>query len=115
MINPFSVKVISPDGPFCDRISELKELSSYAKSAANVVIYSPRRYGKTSLVQRVQADVKKAGVLAVYIDFFGLSSIDDIAKRVARGVYEMLQKKETLFKKTITLFKSPLCQDSCHL
>ena len=47
MSNPFYLQEIPVDAPFCDRGGELKELQSYAEAKANVVLFSPRRYGKT--------------------------------------------------------------------
>ncbi|MBE9580287.1 MAG: hypothetical protein IMF18_01555 [Proteobacteria bacterium] len=46
MNNLFVLGVIPPGAPFCNRSKELKELMSYSESNANVVLYSPRRYGK---------------------------------------------------------------------
>ena len=40
--NPFYLKEIPVDAPFCDREKELADLISYAKSNANVVLFSPK-------------------------------------------------------------------------
>jgi len=58
--NPFHIKEIPVSGAFCDRKRELTELISYAESGTNVVLFSPRRYGKTSLTRRIQAKLAKA-------------------------------------------------------
>jgi len=50
MANPFTLRVIPPGFPFCNRTVELEQLSSHAGNKANVVLFSPRRYGKTSLI-----------------------------------------------------------------
>ena len=68
--NPFILSVIPPDAPFCNRIEELEQLTSYAIDGTNVVLFSPRRFGKTSLVKRVQAKLAKQGMLVLYADFF---------------------------------------------
>lgn len=106
MNNPFTPGVIPPEAPFCNRQKELKELKSYASSSANVVLYSPRRYGKTSLVRRVQSGLSKKKVITIYVDLFGVTTIDEIAKRTARSVYLVTQKDKPLFKKVVTLFKT---------
>ena len=98
MNNPFTPGVIHPEAPFCNRLKELKELESYASSSANVVLYSPRRYGKTSLVRRVQSGLSKKKVITIYVDLFGVTTIDEIAKRTARSVYLVTQKDKPLFK-----------------
>ena len=106
MNNPFVLGVIPPEAPFCDRSKELKELISYAKSDANVVLYSPRRYGKTSLIKRVQSILANQGFIAIYVDFFGVTSIDDVAKRTAKSIYTVTQHNESLFKKTVRIFNT---------
>lgn len=106
MPNPFTLKVISHDAPFCNRQKELKDLARHAVNKSNVVIFSPRRYGKTSLVKRVQHKLQKDSVLAIYVDLFGLSSTDDIAGRIARSIYKTLHGQKTVFEKAVKTFKS---------
>ena len=38
---------------FCDREEEIKELLRDIENSQNVIIFSPRRYGKTSLIKEV--------------------------------------------------------------
>ena len=106
MNNPFMFGVIPPGAPFCDRVKEIQELTSYAESKANVVLYSPRRYGKTSLIKRVQSLLQGKGFITIYIDLFGVTSRDDVAKRTAKGIYTVTQQNETLFKKAIRAFRA---------
>ena len=37
---------------FCDRARETRELVADIKNGQNVIIFSPRRYGKTSLIKQ---------------------------------------------------------------
>jgi uncharacterized protein len=106
MHNPFSLKVITEPAAFCDRIGEISALISYAQSNTNAVIFSPRRYGKTSLVKQVQNRLAAEGFVTIYIDLFGLSSTDNIAKRITRGVYGALYEQQALWKKALSLIKS---------
>jgi hypothetical protein len=106
MSNPFTLRVIPGDSPFCDRTSELSELHAHAKNKANVVLFSPRRYGKTSLVKRLQADLSQEGFFTVYTDFFMATSENDIAKRIAKSVYTVLHQRESLLKKGIRYLKT---------
>lgn len=99
MSNPFYFRELPLDAPFCDRQNELKELVSHAKNRANVLVSSPRRYGKTSLMKRVQDTLSKEGVPTVYIDFIAVNSIEDIAGRLANKLYAYCHKNESLFKK----------------
>ncbi|HOD72443.1 MAG TPA: hypothetical protein PKO27_15560 [Deltaproteobacteria bacterium] len=65
MRNPFCATELPVTAPFCDREKESEELESHAVNRANVVLYSPRRYGKTSLVKRVQARLAGKGTITI--------------------------------------------------
>jgi hypothetical protein len=114
MTNPFTLRVITPDAPFCDRAEALQELGRHVFNLANVVVFSPRRYGKTSLVKRVQAQIEKEGILTFYTDLFMATSITEVAERIAKNVYATLHKCESLlqkgarFLKTFTAFRPVL-------
>ena len=105
MSNPFTMRVIPPDYPFCNRISEQKELFSHAKNKANVVLFSPRRYGKTSLIKRLQTDLIAKDFFTVYADFFMATSENDIAKRIAKSIYTPIHERESFLDKGIRFLK----------
>jgi hypothetical protein len=106
MANPFTVKVIKREVSFFNRTEELKDLAAYAKNKTNVLLFSPRRYGKTSLVKMVQKKISQDNFLTVYVDLFGLTSIDDIANRIAKAVYNVIHQQKTLMRKALTVFMS---------
>ena len=96
--NPFRRLALTLDDPFCDRERERAELERHALNGASVVLFSPRRYGKTSLVRRVQEGLgDRAYTFAA--DFFQLASLDDLAARLAKGVYEGLQRHESFLER----------------
>ncbi len=99
------MRVIPPDSPFCNRSEELEELGRHAVNQADVVIFSPRRYGKTSLVRKLQSEIAKDGVLTFYSDLFMVSSISEVAERIARSVYAVLNKREPLLRKGARMLK----------
>ena len=104
--NPFYLKEIPVDAPFCDREKELADLISYAGSNSNVVLFSPRRYGKTSLTKRVHNNLESDGVLTAYCDLFGVTSIEEIAGRIAKSIYAITQKNKGMFQKAINFITS---------
>jgi len=106
MANPFTMRVIAPDSPFCNRAEELKDLSRHAVNQANVVVFSPRRYGKTSLVRKVQAEIEKEGFFTFYADLFLVTSANEVAERIAKNVYGILHKRESLFQKGARFLKT---------
>jgi len=105
MSNPFTMRVIPPDYPFCNRTSEQRELFSHAKNKANVVLFSPRRYGKTSLIKRLQTNLIAKDFFTVYADFFMATSENDIAKRIAKSIYTPIHERESFLDKGIRFLK----------
>jgi AAA+ ATPase superfamily predicted ATPase len=101
LINPFYFRELPLTAPFCDRKKEREELLSHARNRANVILFSPRRYGKTSLVKRIQAELLREGITALYIDFFGVYSLEDIASRLASRLYSFCYKDESFLKKAM--------------
>jgi len=87
--------------PFCNRKRELKELQSYAEGKANVVLFSPRRYGKTSLVKRIQTTLSNKGTVTVFADFFGVASVDDVASDWPKRSFVITHKKDPLWKSAL--------------
>ena len=48
--NPFLFGALALDESFADRREEIAELASDMRNGQDVVIFAPRRYGKSSLV-----------------------------------------------------------------
>ncbi|MBI5327042.1 MAG: ATP-binding protein [Deltaproteobacteria bacterium] len=104
MRNPFYFRTLPIDAAFCDREKELEELISHANNRANVTLISPRRYGKTSLVRRVQHALSNQGSATLYADFFGVTSGEEVAAKLASEVYRITHKQESLYDKAIRFF-----------
>ncbi len=105
MRNPFQISTLATGSSFCNRVKELDLLTQQAFSGANVVLYSPRRYGKTSLVRKVQSQLSQQGVITIFVDFFGVDSVDDVAARLARAVFAVTRQKESRWKTAIRIIR----------
>ena len=66
--------------------SEIEELVSEIKSSHNVIIFSQRRYGKTSLINKVLDTVRKDGILTIYMDLFHVLNEEDFVKTYAKAL-----------------------------
>jgi AAA+ ATPase superfamily predicted ATPase len=100
MPNPFNIGVIPDTAPLCDRETELDTLKRRVLDATDVTLYSPRRYGKTSLVKRVQAQLRaEHGVLTVYADLYRVTTVEEVAARISKAVYAALHRQEDLLDK----------------
>ncbi|MDA8413833.1 MAG: hypothetical protein M0023_08595 [Desulfobacteraceae bacterium] len=106
MPNPFYLKELPVDGPFCNRVKELTELADMARSKNNAVIHSPRRFGKTSLVRRVQNNLAAEGAITIFADFFGVGSVEEVAARMAESVFRVTRQNEPIWKKAIRAITS---------
>jgi AAA+ ATPase superfamily predicted ATPase len=75
-INPFVFGKIVKGQYFLDRKDERKELISEIENHTNIILYAPRRYGKTSLVLKVFEDLKKKkkSFVGLFIDLYTINS-----------------------------------------
>ncbi|MBW1795678.1 MAG: hypothetical protein JRJ38_14830, partial [Deltaproteobacteria bacterium] len=70
MKNPFVYGETVSGEHFCNRVLEIDELVADVKNGVNVIIFSPRRYGKTSLIMRVLEEARAEGLLTFYVDLY---------------------------------------------
>ncbi len=90
--NPFVYsRPVGPDDVI-DRDEETAELLSAAAGGHYVRLYAPRKYGKTSLLQRVLRDAERdAGMVPVLVDLYGVLSLADVTIRVERAYARQLK------------------------
>ena len=67
-INPFRYGALALDAAFTDREAEIAELKADVRNGQDVVIFAPRRFGKTSLVDRVAQRLVRERVLVGQIN-----------------------------------------------
>jgi len=109
MKNPFTIG-IAKEEKFCNREKEIKELKRLIKNGQNVVVYSPRRFGKTSLVKRVLKDIERTdkNFVGIYVDLFPVSSYQDFIEFFSKAIIQSIGKEvdKTFFQKIKNLFKN---------
>ncbi len=81
MENPFDHLRPSDPTAFLDRDEERRRLRDYVDSGRNVLIYGPRRRGKTSLITRVLWDLPDE-LVGIHVDLLGCIDEQDLAGRV---------------------------------
>jgi hypothetical protein len=91
MPNPFIIDAPAPPSELIDREGELEKLLDLAEGGHNTRLVAPRRYGKTTLLARVGEEGAARGMRWVYVDFFGVLSLGDVAARVDRAYVESLK------------------------
>ena len=80
MKNPFVFGDVVKGEYFTNREEEIKELISDLSSGQNILLFSPRRYGKTSLILKVLDNLKKEDIIPVYVDLFRITSVHTFVK-----------------------------------
>lgn len=86
MLNPFQYGKVVSDPYFTDREKEYAQLLEDAKNRHNVVLHSPRRYGKSSLLMKVAKHLRSEGYKVIYLDFYRIASREDFIELYSREV-----------------------------
>ena len=77
---------IATGASFCNRTAEREQLMECLKNNEHIVLISPRRYGKTSLISQVIFDT---AIPAVSIDFLLAPDAEYIKEAILKGVAEL--------------------------
>lgn len=84
--NPFRFGMVV-DGPyFTDRENEIKKIRSFLKAANHIIITSPRRFGKTSLIKKI---ISEEGYRHIYLDLQLVVSQEDFASQILKRLYRI--------------------------
>lgn len=110
MKNPFIFGDVVKGEYFTNREGEIKELTIDLLSGQNILLFSPRRYGKTSLIIKILDNLKKENVIPVYVDLFRITSVHTfvkiytaaITKATATKLEEAVQFLKTNFPTIVT-------------
>ena len=105
MENPFSYSEFVTGEAFCNREKEQQDLIYYAQNSQNILLYSHRRTGKTSLVHQVIHRLKKSRskVTPVYIDLYGTLDESDFIDCILTGLTQIESKLERILKQVAGL------------
>lgn len=93
--SPFIYGTIVSIQSFTNREAESAKLQSNLLNGINTTIISPRRWGKSSLVEKVITDINKKDkkTKTVIIDLFSVSSEEDFLEQFAREVIKASSSK----------------------
>lgn len=78
---PTGVPVLGKD--LAGRDKERNRIKQLLKAGQNVVLYGPRRIGKTSIALTVLGELKKEGYFTGYVDIFESATISILSQRIA--------------------------------
>ncbi|WP_424039525.1 AAA family ATPase [Prevotella nigrescens] len=97
MCKKFVYGVAVSDYNFIGRERETKRLLDNFKGGINVILMSPRRLGKTSLVKHVCNKLDDKDIITVYLDIFGCKSEYDFYNKLATEVLKQTASKHELW------------------
>ncbi|MBO8429486.1 MAG: ATP-binding protein, partial [Bacteroidetes bacterium] len=103
---PFIFGVATSGDNFTDREKETERLLLNFRHGVNTVLISPRRWGKTSLVQKASRLAQSDKLKIVYIDIFSCRSDRDFYDAFASAVLKQTSSKVDEWLENIKLFLS---------
>lgn len=93
MDKPFMFGVATSGVNFTDRENETKRLLTNFRHGINTILISPRRWGKTSLVQKVGALAQSDAMKVVYLDIFSCRNENEFYEAFATAVLKQTSSK----------------------
>ena len=108
--NPFIVGKYLSDEYFCDRESETDFLRKQITNGRDVALISPRRLGKSGLIQHFfhQEDIRHQ-YHVFFVDIYATTSLAEFVYFLGKAIYEQLKPKTTMWKErffqTISSFR----------
>lgn len=87
--NPFNFGSIALDEGFTDRERDLAELEADIRNGQDVVVFAPRRYGKSSLIWRASQNVvSRNEALVAQVDLMRVATKEQLASKLSQAIYE---------------------------
>ena len=89
MANPFNFGDVALDDGFTDRERDLAELKADIRNGQNVVVFAPRRYGKSSLIWRAAQELAASDeALVAQVDLMRVTTKEQLASKLSQAIYE---------------------------
>ena len=101
-MNPFSYGTIVRGDYFYDRKEESDHIVSTLTNGNNMVLFAPRRYGKTSLVFRIIELLEAQDYTCVYLDFLPVYSIETFVSLYINAI----EKKQTNLQRLVKIISN---------
>ena len=97
--NPFVVGKYLSDKYFCDRENDTEFLRKQIVNGRNVALISPRRIGKSGLIQHFfnQPDIQEA-YHVFYVDIYATTSLGEFVYTLGKEIHEQLKPQTTAWK-----------------
>lgn len=92
--NPFVITGYVGGEFFCDREQETADLVNYIENGHNIVLMSPRRMGKTGLINHVfEQDTIIADYTTFIIDIYSTTNFNEMVQEMGKSIITTLERK----------------------
>ena len=105
MQNPFRYGAKVTGGAFYDRREIKSSMLNVIDGCNNVVLYGPRRYGKSSLVAEIIEELSEKGVICVYMNMMEVASLSDFIIGYTRLVTSKVSSIASVLRQFAGAFK----------
>lgn len=107
MTTPFPFETIAPKEYFYGREDELKEIKSHIKNSTNLLLFSKRRMGKSTLIKNLFRELEN-DYIVIYVDIYNIITAEDFGSLLLKGItanekgdiLTSIKKLTSLFKRT---------------
>ncbi len=106
--NPFVFQGYEGPEYFCDRVEETDNLISALKNGRNITLISPRKIGKTGLINHAFYQIMKENkdAICIYIDIFSTKNLHEFVELLCKTVIEdALEREKSFANKVLDFFK----------
>mgnify|MGYP000028243427 CR=1 FL=1 len=106
-MNVFPYETLASDKEFFGRENEISIINDFINNSNNLVIFSKRRLGKTSLINEVMLRLEEStdDILCLYVDIYDITSAEDFATMLLQTLSSSFKGDiKTSIKKLTSLF-----------
>lgn len=114
--NPFLFGALAGKETFADREEEVAELAADMRNGQDVVVFAPRRYGKSSLIWAAERSLAREDVLIAQVDLMTTPTKDRLAAALATAIFDGIASPlERAWEKAAAPFRGLRLQPTMNL
>lgn len=100
-----------------DFINRSREIDTILESLKkdNILLIAPRRYGKTSIMKRVETILSEKGAPVIFIDIHDIYTPEEFLVELATGAFDMAKNKKKFVEKLKNFFSGILQDIECEV
>lgn len=106
--NPFVYQGYEGPDYFCDRTEETEKVISALRNGRNLTLISPRKIGKTGLIDHSFYQIRQhdKDAICIYVDIFSTKNLQEFVETIGKAVIEdALDREKSFANKVLDFFK----------